>query len=223
MLRTLYCVALALLAAAAGWAQAGAYTTQFRVSPPAPTAPNPFSNSSSRISVAPFGSSTPQRFSAPPFPDADRNPGLFIRNRMVAAPRRSHPPAGSPNGVDVPSAPAASSYPFCPYDYNLLLKAPAPPRASGTPAHGPPPEIETSANINKKPSNKPAGITFGSDPPGAGVYVDGNFIGHSPYTLKLAPGLHTVYIQQWGYQAWQRTLTLAPGGKTNLRATLQKQ
>jgi len=125
MLRTLSCVTLALLlAGASGWAQGGAYTTKFRVTPPAPTAPNPFSRGRENTSSAPFGASAPQHFSAPPLPDTNRNLNIFIRNRIISQRRPGHV-ATPPTSIDVPDLLYPSVDPHYPYSDGLRGTDPA--------------------------------------------------------------------------------------------------
>ncbi len=59
-----------------------------------------------------------------------------------------------------------------------------------------------------------------SVPDGAEIIVDGKFVGSTPSTLHLAPGDHTISLQRAGYKAWQRTMTVNPGGDITINATL---
>ena len=119
MLRTLSCITLAfLLAGVSGWAQGGAYTTKFRVTPPAPTAPNPYSRASANTSPAPFGASAPQHFSASPIPDTNRNLNIFIRNRIISQQRPGHV-ATPPTSIYVPYLIYPSVDPYYPYNDGL--------------------------------------------------------------------------------------------------------
>jgi hypothetical protein len=61
-----------------------------------------------------------------------------------------------------------------------------------------------------------------STPDGADVVVDGKFMGSTPSTVRLAPGDHTITIEKSGYRAWQRTMTVNPGGIITIDATLEK-
>jgi len=64
------------------------------------------------------------------------------------------------------------------------------------------------------------GIT--TNPDGAEVYVDGQFYGNSPATLKLKPGKHTVAVKMSGYKEWSRELSTDAGSDAHLAATLEK-
>ncbi|MBZ5514712.1 MAG: PEGA domain-containing protein [Acidobacteriia bacterium] len=61
-----------------------------------------------------------------------------------------------------------------------------------------------------------------SDPPGADVTVDGKYMGSTPSTVRLAPGDHTVLFEKAGYRAWQRTMTVNPGGIVTIDTALEK-
>ena len=61
-----------------------------------------------------------------------------------------------------------------------------------------------------------------SDPPGADVTVDGKYMGSTPSTVRLVPGDHTILVEKAGYKAWQRTMTVNPGGIVTIDAALEK-
>lgn len=222
MLRAICSVTAALLLfGASGWAQSGNYTTQFRVSPPAPTAPNPFSRGTANSSPAPFGKSTPQRFNVSPFPNPNRNLGIFIRNRIVS--RQHHAHAGTePIYIYVPYVPYPNVYLYYPYDTDLHGAVAAPQQSNGLSNQDPPLQAEQARDGSIELASRKSEVTFHSTPAGADIYVDGNFVGNTPSTISLATGLHTIYIQQWGYQAWQRVLTVTAGGKITINAILSE-
>ena len=65
-------------------------------------------------------------------------------------------------------------------------------------------------------------VTITADIPDAEVEVDGGFIGNTPSTAKLQPGLHKVTVRS-GMQVWSRDLNVQPGATINVKATLKKQ
>jgi hypothetical protein len=65
-------------------------------------------------------------------------------------------------------------------------------------------------------------VTVSSMPDGADVYVDDNFVGNAPATLKLLPGKHTVKVQQDGYKAWTKDVSVFADSEANLKASLSK-
>ena len=64
-----------------------------------------------------------------------------------------------------------------------------------------------------------AQLEITSDPSGAQVSVDGNFLGRTPAEIDIAPGRHTITISKPGCRTWERTLELS-AGKMTLAATL---
>jgi hypothetical protein len=65
-------------------------------------------------------------------------------------------------------------------------------------------------------------VTVSSAPDGADVYVDDNFVGNAPATLKLSPGKHTVKVSQDGYKAWSKDISVFADSEVNLKAALAK-
>jgi hypothetical protein len=83
-----------------------------------------------------------------------------------------------------------------------------------------PGKFTTTSHIAAVPSNPTrAQLEITSDPSGAQVSVDGNFLGRTPAQIDLAPGRHTITISKPGCRAWERTLELSAGQMT-LAATL---
>jgi hypothetical protein len=81
---------------------------------------------------------------------------------------------------------------------------------------------------NKPAENPPAESATGivnvsSNPPGADVSVDGEFVGNSPAALKLAPGKHMVVVKMSGYKDWSREITVHGSSEVQLSANLEKQ
>ena len=65
-------------------------------------------------------------------------------------------------------------------------------------------------------------VNVTSNPAGADVSLDGNFIGNSPASLKLAPGKHTITVKMSGWKDWTRDITVQAGSEVQLTATLEK-
>jgi len=210
-----------LLAGSCGWAQGGAYTTQFRVSPPAPTAPNPFSHSSAKSGSAPFGASTSRGSNASTSLATNRNSGIFIRNRIVS--RQGYDPVTRlPVHLYGPHSVRHNVSPRLPYNYDLQSIDPALGQNDGALNSDSSLEVMEPKAVTGNKAGKTSSVTFESTPAGADVYIDGSFIGDSPDTVLLASGLHTISVRQWGYQTWRRTLTVTAGGKTSIEAILQE-
>jgi hypothetical protein len=56
-----------------------------------------------------------------------------------------------------------------------------------------------------------ASAEISSDPLGADIEIDGNFVGSTPSSLGIATGEHTVRVSKQGYKRWERTLTISTG------------
>ena len=61
-----------------------------------------------------------------------------------------------------------------------------------------------------------------SNPTGADLAVDGDFVGNSPAALKLWPGKHTITLKMTGYKDWSREITVQAGSQVQLTANLEK-
>jgi hypothetical protein len=94
-------------------------------------------------------------------------------------------------------------------------------------------EAEETSATTKAAASKPAASTpaeaakgdvnLSSNPSGADVSVDGEFVGNSPAALKLAPGKHTLSVRMSGYKDWSREITVYSGSAVQLTANLEKQ
>ncbi len=65
-------------------------------------------------------------------------------------------------------------------------------------------------------------IAVTTTPDGADVYVDDQFYGNSPVTLKLKSGKHTIRVRMSGYKDWSREITTDAGAEARLSAVLEK-
>ena len=66
-------------------------------------------------------------------------------------------------------------------------------------------------------------VNVSSNPTGADVFADGDFVGNSPAVLKLVPGKHTVAVRSSGYTDWSKEITVQSGPEVQLTANLEKQ
>jgi hypothetical protein len=64
-----------------------------------------------------------------------------------------------------------------------------------------------------------ASVTVNSNEAGADIEINGNFVGSTPTTVKLAPGQYAITVRK-GVMVWQRNLQVAPGA-INLNATFE--
>ena len=65
-------------------------------------------------------------------------------------------------------------------------------------------------------------VNVSSNPTGADVLVDGDFVGNAPAALKLSPGKHTVVVKMSSYKDWSREVTVQSGSEVQLTASLEK-
>jgi len=65
-------------------------------------------------------------------------------------------------------------------------------------------------------------ITVQSDPPGAEIYLDEQFVGSTPSILSVAPGKHAFRLHAAGRTDWSRQLNVLTGSDITLAATLDK-
>ena len=66
-------------------------------------------------------------------------------------------------------------------------------------------------------------VNVTSNPPGADIYVDGQFVGNTPSTLHLTAGPHAIKIESEGKHAWERQMEVIRDSNVNLSATLAPQ
>jgi hypothetical protein len=66
-------------------------------------------------------------------------------------------------------------------------------------------------------------IKIVSEPDGADVKIDGNFVGNTPSQLKLTEGKHTILVTKDGFADWSKEIQVSTGADLNLKATLQKK
>lgn len=97
--------------------------------------------------------------------------------------------------------------------------------AKGETASSGKPELKD-ASMTSTPAAAPADaigtVSVSSTPDSADVYVDGQFYGNAPATLKLKPGKHTIGVKMNGYKDWSREVTTDAGSDARLSAALEK-
>lgn len=84
-----------------------------------------------------------------------------------------------------------------------------------------PPQAQAGA-MSALPSDSSGTVSVTTNPDGADVYVDGQFNGNSPATLKLKPGKHTIRVSMTGYSDWTRDISTDAGSSVHLTANLPK-
>jgi len=78
--------------------------------------------------------------------------------------------------------------------------------------------------LGSLPANSTVGLvnlTIKSEPEGAEITVDGNFVGSTPSSIFVKSGEHTVKISKTGFKPYDKFVRLEPGINITLNATLQ--
>lgn len=79
---------------------------------------------------------------------------------------------------------------------------------------------KTDDSAPSKGATEAALVDVSSTPPGADVYIDGNFFGRTPATtIILTPGDHKIAVKKSGFVVWEKKMKL-PSGPTNVNAEL---
>jgi len=65
-------------------------------------------------------------------------------------------------------------------------------------------------------------LVITSEPSGAEIEIDGEYIGSTPSTVSTKEGAVSVSVKKKGYSAWERTLRLSTGDKRSLSVSLEK-
>jgi PEGA domain len=83
------------------------------------------------------------------------------------------------------------------------------------------PSLASAPNIESVKSERGVGsVAIASDPLGAEIYVDGNFVGQTPSTIPMSEGAHRVVVKFQGKRDWERNLEVIRGGQLTLHPVL---
>lgn len=66
-----------------------------------------------------------------------------------------------------------------------------------------------------------AKLQLESNPPGADIEVDGNFVGNTPSDVQISEGDHTISVKKTGFKNWERKLKVNAGSSVHLSAELE--
>jgi hypothetical protein len=93
------------------------------------------------------------------------------------------------------------------------------------PMHPPPAAsagfLSGSHDAASESSRETGSVAIASDPPNADVYVDGEFVGETPSTVRLTSGTHRIEIRSAGKQPWWRNLEVLSESQLSLHASLE--
>lgn len=86
------------------------------------------------------------------------------------------------------------------------------------------PQRVQKAELIDKPQTETPHVKFTSDPTGAEVTIDGEYIGSTPTTqIDLKEGSHVIRIRRRGFIPWERTLSLKLGDARTVSAELDSE
>jgi hypothetical protein len=71
-------------------------------------------------------------------------------------------------------------------------------------------------------SNSVRIIVLTTIPDGSEIYLDDQFYGNGPATVKLEPGKHTISVKMPGYKEWNKEIAEDAGSDMHLTVTLEK-
>jgi len=78
-----------------------------------------------------------------------------------------------------------------------------------------------SASLTQSASTSSAKLQLESNPPGADIEVDGNFVGNTPSDVQISEGDHTISVKKAGFKNWERKLKVNAGSSVHLSAELE--
>jgi hypothetical protein len=78
------------------------------------------------------------------------------------------------------------------------------------------PPAQSSEKTNK------IAVQITSEPSGAEIFIDGNFVGSTPSKISLTPGEHTLKIVRSGFKDWERKVNIDPDSAPSFNAVLEK-
>ncbi|HXY15074.1 MAG TPA: PEGA domain-containing protein, partial [Terriglobales bacterium] len=82
------------------------------------------------------------------------------------------------------------------------------------------PATTLAATTNPPSAAAQSQLQISSDPAGADIEVDGNYVGNTPSTVAAAAGQHEISIKKNGFKPWQRKITVS-AGQINVAAQLE--
>jgi diacylglycerol kinase family enzyme len=84
----------------------------------------------------------------------------------------------------------------------------------------------TAQDLGARPAapepEKPVAVKISSDKPGADIELDGAFIGSTPTTINVTPGVHKIVVKS-GAATWEREIQIRPGSDVTVMATLPSE
>ncbi len=157
---------------------------------------------------------------------------LSARIERVAEPSRSAPkdeadrkaPATRPENKNMKTA-SLSQVPDS-VASSVTSAVTIPPKAE-PPAVGSAPEAEAGTEISLEPLDKTLSVNTGlvtlNSYTRARIYIDGQFSGMTPRTIKLLSGEHTITLMADGYEEWTKKIRLNGRQQAGLMASMNRK
>ena len=74
----------------------------------------------------------------------------------------------------------------------------------------------------QEPTTAQVSVGIESEPTGADVFLDGNFVGNAPLPeFRINPGEHLIEVAKNGFTKWSRKILVVAGAPTHVKATLE--
>jgi hypothetical protein len=126
---------------------------------------------------------------------------LFIHGKDITIPK----------GAEVPTFVNGNM----PLDLAKFQQAASPTQQVQT---NPPPSGVLPSSVSQASTDAQLEVT--SNPSGADVELDGNFVGNTPSSIGVSTGDHTVSVKKSGYKLWERKIKVS-SGRVNISAELE--
>jgi len=127
--------------------------------------------------------------------------------QFVAA--ASEPESGNAAGAQPPAAAPPQNAPVpVPAEHPAAVPALPPAGAQG--------------GVTKEVLPEKVRCSFSSNPSGAEITLDGQYVGSTPSVLGVGVGRHVVEVTLPGFVQWKRELTVSPESELTVNAVLQK-
>jgi hypothetical protein len=65
-------------------------------------------------------------------------------------------------------------------------------------------------------------LNFWSSPAGADIFVDGAYVGKTPYSFVVEPGQHAIALRKKDFGTWQRNVVV-DAGQRKVGANLEQK
>jgi hypothetical protein len=91
--------------------------------------------------------------------------------------------------------------------------------ASVESTHNPPPQAEPPPHAPPPPQPE---LDIWSSPAGADIFLDGGYVGKTPYSMVTSPGEHTISLRKKDFGMWQGKV-LVTAGKRRVGASLEQK